>query len=290
MTSVVIAAHNEATVIGRCLDALLGDAGPGEFDVTVVANGCDDDTAAVARAHGGVRVLEITEASKPAALNAGDAVAIGFPRMYLDADMEVSAEVPRALRAALEETPGGCLAAFPARRLVLVGRPLPVRAYFAINNRLPVFQTGLFGRGVIALSASGRARFDRFPAMVADDLFLDSLFAPPEKRQVDQVFSSVAAPMRTRDLLRRLVRVRRGNAALRAAASAGELAPGVRPADRMSWLRDVVLPRPWLAPAAVVYAALTVTAELLARREPRPGAIWGRDDSTRRTGSGGSGR
>ena len=35
MTSIVIAAHNEETVIGRCLDTLLADAHPGEFDVTV---------------------------------------------------------------------------------------------------------------------------------------------------------------------------------------------------------------------------------------------------------------
>ena len=56
MTSIVIAAYNEAAVIGRCLDALLSGAAPGEFDVTVVANGCTDDTAEVA-ARDGVRVL-----------------------------------------------------------------------------------------------------------------------------------------------------------------------------------------------------------------------------------------
>src|SRR6185312_1201240 len=48
MISVVIAAHNEARVIGGCLDALLADAGPDDLDIVVVANGCTDDTAAVA--------------------------------------------------------------------------------------------------------------------------------------------------------------------------------------------------------------------------------------------------
>ena len=50
MTSIVIAAYNEAGVIGRCLDALLSGADPGEFDVTVVANGCTDATEQVAAA------------------------------------------------------------------------------------------------------------------------------------------------------------------------------------------------------------------------------------------------
>ena len=42
--SVVIPAHNEETVIGRCLAALFAGAGEGELDVVVVCNGCRDGT------------------------------------------------------------------------------------------------------------------------------------------------------------------------------------------------------------------------------------------------------
>ena len=107
MTSIVIAAHNEAAVIGRCLDTILRDAAPGEFDITVVANGCADDTARVAAARPGVRVLDLAAAGKTAALNAGDAAAHGFPRLYLDADVVVSAADVRALVAALRRGPRG---------------------------------------------------------------------------------------------------------------------------------------------------------------------------------------
>lgn len=287
MTSVVIAAHDEAPVLGGCLDALLTgdrteDGGP--LDVTVVANGCTDATAAVARARPGVRVVELPQASKPAALNAGDAAAVGFPRVYLDADIRLPGPALRRLVTALAgggpALPGGgpALAAVPRRRLVLAGRPLPVRAYYAIHARLPGFATGLFGRGAIALSQAGRARFDRFPDQIADDLFLDSLFSDAEKRQVADVEAEVATPLRTRDLVRRLARVRAGNAALRATGAG--TATNVRPAARLSWLRDVVLPRPWLAPAAAGYVGLTVTAALLARRRSRAGR-WGRDQSSR---------
>jgi glycosyltransferase involved in cell wall biosynthesis len=272
MVSVVIAAHNEGRVLGRCLDTLLAGGGSG-LDVTVVANGCTDDTAAVARARPGVRVIELAEASKPAALNAGDAAAVGFPRVYLDGDIPLSGTAVRALAAAMPDG-GPALAAVPRRQPVLTGRPLLVRGYYAVHNRLPAIATGLFGRGVIAVSEPGRARFDRFPDQTGDDLFLDSLFTDSERVVVDGVAAPVGTPRRTRDLVRRLVRVRAGNAALRATDS------GARRAARLSWLRDVVLPRPWLAPAAVCYVSLTVTAALLARRRSRATG-WARDESSR---------
>jgi glycosyltransferase involved in cell wall biosynthesis len=269
MTSVVIAAHNEAAVLGRCLDALLAGSPP--LDVTVVANGCADDTAAVAASRPGVRVLDLPEPGKADALNAADQVAQGFPRVYLDADIVLPPGAVAALAAAL--TAGPALAVVPRREFDLTGRPLAVRAFYAINSRLPAYRNGLFGRGVIALSAAGRARFETFPGLIADDLFLDSLFTDAEKHQVDAVASRITTPRRTRDLVRRLARVRAGNAAMR---DTGE---SVRRAARSSWLRDVVLPRPWLAPAGACYAAITLTAALLARRSSRTG--WGRDESSR---------
>lgn len=276
MATVVIAAHNEAAVLGCCLDTLLADALHGELEVLVVANGCTDRTADVARARGGVRVLEIERPSKIAALNAGDAVASGFPRIYLDADIHVTTEGVRALIDALEGH-GAPLVAVPSRRLELDGRPWLVRGFYAVQGRLPVFDDALFGRGLVALSAAGRARFAEFPEVIADDLFLDSLFTAQERTRLPQVVTSVATPLRTRDLTRRLVRVRRGNAALRAA---GGTDGGVRAADRWSWLRDVVAPRPWLAPAGAAYVVLTAWAALLARRSPDD-HVWGRDESSR---------
>jgi glycosyltransferase involved in cell wall biosynthesis len=279
MLSVVISAHNEENVIGRSLDAVLAQAAPGPLEVIVSANGCTDRTVAEA-SRPGVLVLDRPEPGKAAALNAGDRAATGFPRIYLDADIILPPGGLAAVVARFAQPPRP-LAVVPRRRLDTEGRPWPVRAYFAINERLPAFENGLFGRGMIAISAHGRARFDTFPDVIADDLFLDSQYTGAEKVELIDVEVLVATPFTTRDLLRRLVRVRRGNAQLRSAAATGQLDQRVRSADRWSWLRDVVVPHPGLLPAAVPYVLITLTAGLLARRTAKPGDGWGRDDSTR---------
>src|ERR1700734_1873854 len=90
--SVVIPAHNEAAVIERCLDSLMTGLAPGELDVVVACNGCDDNTADIARnAWPTIRVIEISRASKPAALRAADEILSSFPRIYLDAEMSLPA-------------------------------------------------------------------------------------------------------------------------------------------------------------------------------------------------------
>lgn len=278
MVSIIIAAHNESALIGSTLDAALSDAPDAE--VIVVPNGCTDDTARIARSRPGARVVEVAQGSKPLALNAGEAIATSFPRIYLDADIRVPPGTVAALEDALA-TPG-VLAAVPGRRLNTQGRPWPVVAHSAIHSRLPVFRDGLFGRGLIAMSAEGRARFDRFPIMVADDLFIDSLFADHEKAHVDTVEVVIETPFTTGDLMRRLVRVRRGSAAMRLAARRGEISIPVRPADRWSWLVDVVAREPRLVFAGLGYATITAIAALLARRGRIETMEWGRDESTRR--------
>jgi glycosyltransferase involved in cell wall biosynthesis len=279
LPSVVIAAHNEAGVIDDCLRALQAQPVP-DLEVIVVANGCSDRTVAVA-ARTGVTVIDRPEPGKPGALNAGEAVATTLPRIYLDADILVPEGGLPAILDTLATEPHP-LAVVPRRRLNTTGRPWPVRSYLVINERLPAFQHGLFGRGLIALSAEGRARFDRFPEMIADDLFLDSQFTDAEKAIAERVQVTVEAPFTTRDLLRRLVRVRRGNAQMRAAAQAGQLRSPVRSADRWAWWRDVVRRDLRLVPAAVPYVALTLTAAVLARLRSPDRAGWGRDESTRR--------
>jgi glycosyltransferase involved in cell wall biosynthesis len=276
--SVVIPAHNEASVIDKCLSALLADSRPGELDIVVVANGCSDDTARIAAARPQVRVIELAESGKANALNVGDAAAVGFPRVYLDADVVLTPGALRQFAAALHSdgrAGAAPLAVMPRRQLVTRGRPLLVRGFYAVNSRLSIYGDALFGRGAMAISEAGRARFVAFPDSMADDTFLDSQFASAEKREVTEAVSFVEVPMRSLDLIRVQTRIRLGNAKLRAADA------GIRPPARTDWLFQVVLKRPWLIPAGFAYALVTGLAELKARGKVDD--LWGRDDSTRQS-------
>ena len=177
MVSVIIPAHNEAGVIGRLLGQLACSAGADDMDVIVVVNGCTDDTAEVVAAFSPpVRVVTLPVASKREALDAGDHFARGFPRIYVDADIELGIEDIRALDAALRRP--GVLAAAPERVLVLADRPWLVRWYYDVWARLPEVRSGLFGRGVVGVSELGHERLASLPPVIGDDLAASLMFRP----------------------------------------------------------------------------------------------------------------
>jgi glycosyltransferase involved in cell wall biosynthesis len=282
VASVVIPAHNEAAVIGRLLTALRdgidGRGGVGQVEVIVACNGCTDDTAAVARDHG-ARVIETPVASKIAALNAADAAATAFPRLYVDADVTLTGQAVVDLARALA-SPTGPLCAAPPMAVELGGRPWAVRGFYDVWCRIPYLRDTHVGSGVFGLSEAGRRRFDEFPEVIGDDLFVRNLFGRAERRVVPTDPFVIQAPRTLQALVRRRVRIHAGNIEQ---ASRPELAalPGAR--ERSSpWWRAVVS-RPWLAPQAVPYAAVNALAKLRARRLMRSSAEigWGRDETTR---------
>src|SRR5579862_4645640 len=156
--SVVIPAHNEQNVIGRCLASLLDGAGPGEVEVVVVCNGCTDSTAQAARqAAPGALVLETPVASKIVALNLGDGHAHHFPRFYVDADVQLPLRDLRTVASVLRRGTIHCAA--PTPRFGTADRSWPVRAFYQVWLATPYHQEQMVGTGVYALSEQGRSRF-----------------------------------------------------------------------------------------------------------------------------------
>jgi glycosyltransferase involved in cell wall biosynthesis len=274
--SVVVPAHNEGPAVADCLQALGRGPGHDLLDVVVVANGCTDDTAeharAAAQALPHARVLEVPQASKARALNVGDAAALHFPRVYLDADLRVDAASVHRLVAALDDE-AGVLAAGLRSRLVDGHSSRLVRAYQRVWTRLPSVHDGLVGNGIVAVSRGGRARFDTFPDVMGDDFFLDRTFAAAQKRVLDGG-AEVLAPARLRDLLRRKVRVYEGNRQV-----LERLAPA-EPSPRMPGWLTVVRREPTRAADAAVFVGVSVVAKLMTRQARSRGAAgWARDDS-----------
>lgn len=273
MTSVIIPAHDEAPVIERALAALRCGADADEVEIVVVCNGCSDDTAERARRFPQVRVLETPVASKSHALNLGDGVASRYPRVYHDADVVLDPAGVQRLARALAE-PGIELAA-PAVRLELLGSPWLVRRYLSVWARLPAVTEAVTGAGVLALSEAGRARFDRFPDVIADDRFLHDLFTPSERCVIDSVTCRVEAPRSLDALLRRRTRVIAGNQ---------QLAHVSRVAPRRTSVSDIwclVRRDPRRSWELVPFLAVTAAARARAAGRPPSKVAWGQDRSTR---------
>lgn len=278
MTSVIIPAHNESRVIGGLLSQLVSGTDPGELDIIVIANGCADDTAAVAASFGpAVRVLSLPAASKHRAMDAGDRAAVGFPRIYVDADVELRSQDVRELAAALRRP--GILAVAPRRVLGLGGTPWPVRWYYDVWQRLPEVRRGLFGRGAVAVGEAGYRRLPGLPGLLADDLAMSLSFAASERCIVSRARVIVHTPRTFRDLLRRRVRVVQGVAQLRQVPRAP--APGAR--TRVADLLAIARRDRRMMPRVALFLSVTLLARSwaawsVARRDY---SGWRRDESSR---------
>ncbi len=103
LATLLIPAWNEASVIGRTLTCLQTGLARGQLKIVVIANACQDQTAAVARrAAPDAVVLETPVPGKCHALNLGLAHAVpGQPVICLDADLDVTAADLLALIAPL---------------------------------------------------------------------------------------------------------------------------------------------------------------------------------------------
>jgi glycosyltransferase involved in cell wall biosynthesis len=279
VTTIVIPAHNESLVIGRLLGQLVPTGQVPSLDIIVVANGCTDNTAEIARSFGQyVRVICLPTASKYLAMLGGDRVATSFPRIYVDADVELGLADVLALEAELRKP--GVLAAAPTRVLPLDGCPWPVRCYYDIWSRLPYVRHGLFARGVVAVNEAGHRRITSLPPLMADDLAASLSFSPAERRIAADARVIYHPPHRFADLLRRRVRAATGVAQIERSGQAPPSKERTRPADLMAILRD----HPAAAPRLAVFGAVTIIARLAARRAIARGdyTTWLRDESSRR--------
>ncbi len=275
----VIPAHDEERTIGRLLSGLVDpsvdDPTADQLEIVVVCNGCSDRTADVARRYG-VEVRELAEPSKQAALHEGDRVATTYPRIYLDADVELTRA--GALRLAAAVGTGSTLAAGPRRVVPRDGVARVVRWYYDVWEALPSIRAGLFGRGVVALAEEGVRRVRALPPTMSDDLAFSEAFDPSERVVVDEV-AVIVHPARTwRSLIRRRARVVTGNVQADRQGIRGKAAQ----TDVRSLL-GVVRRDPRLAGKVPVFLLAGVMARSRARRAVRAGdfTTWERDESSR---------
>lgn len=186
--AVILPAHDEMGWIGPCLDAVLGSTGPlpTAREIIVVANACTDRTAAVARARTAaaaargwtLRVIETDHPGKLSALNLAETATTARDRVYLDADVTVSAKLIAALCTALD-TDAPRYATGTA--VIPVPRSWISRSYGRFWQSLPFLTEDAPGFGLFAVNRAGRARWGAFPDIISDDTFVRLHFAPAER-------------------------------------------------------------------------------------------------------------
>lgn len=274
--TIIIPAHNEETVIARTLTALAPLAESNIAEVLVVCNGCTDETARIAAGFPGVVVHEIDIPSKTAAMNAGDTVARFWPRLYLDADIEAPPEAVTAVFHALAAGPP--LAARPAFQYDTVGAAPLVRSYYRARDRIPSTHGSLWGAGAFALTEKGHQRFLTFPALFADDLYIDSLFLPREKRVLRTPPVLVRTPLTLSALLSVLTRQSRSNVQSPTESTLGTSIKGLLSTTRT----------PQAVFDTAVYVVLTALGRVRSKRQLQRGSPlhWERDLSSRVAGDG----
>lgn len=203
--SIILPASNEAEEIGTCLGALLAsDPKPGygsgsipvpmPIEVIVVANGCTDATAEIARSYAPAfkamgwdfDVIELEVGGKMPALNAGDGAARHRARAYLDADVRLSKPLLDQLARVLQTdkpvyASGDCVIA-PAQSFA-------TRAYARLYARVPFMTTGVPGCGLFGVSAAGRRRWGQFPDIISDDTFVRLSFTPSERLKLRSAYT-----------------------------------------------------------------------------------------------------
>jgi glycosyltransferase involved in cell wall biosynthesis len=201
--SVIIAAHNEAAVIEKTLRSVLDNRAllGMPLQIIVVANGCTDATADIARKVApDIEVIESPVGNKIHALNLGDAAARFFPRAYLDADCAMSPNTLREVADAFANDPDARIVV-PGVRHLYAGRNPVLAGYYALWHALPYVQRDMMGRGFYAIDHVLRSRFEEFPKVIADDKFIRSLSKPHERRVCERCHTSVFMPVTFRDLL-----------------------------------------------------------------------------------------
>ena len=280
MCSVVIPAHNEEVVIGRCLDALLDGVPAGAMEIVVACNGCTDRTAEIARAYGEpVKVVEPVTASKAAALNLGEQAVSAFPRFYVDADVVLRWAGVRTIVEAMESS--GAMAAAPVAKTQFDNASCLVRAFYGVWTRTAYFQAGMIGCGVYALSKAGRARFDRFPEIIADDGFIRSRFTGSQRISVPEAAVAVFGPRTWSALIKAKTRSRLGRYELNRQFADQVHAEQDEKDYRGTVMALVRSPRCWAC--LPIYLLVNFVARYRAQRQFRQldKYAWERDESSR---------
>ena len=276
MPSIIIPAHNEEAVIERALKGVVMDDVP-DLEILVVVNATTDRTAEIARSiDPRIRVIETDTPGKTNALNLGEESLVSYPRIYLDADIELK---PGSIRTLLEATENGHAIVSPRPTFDLSDCTRGMKLFMSANRFNHHYGQGApNGSGCVVLTEDARSRWGLFPELIADDGFVHGHFRPEEAVTITDAVAIVGPPRDLDSMIRVRARVRRGKFEL--ARLHPELMGNHH--SQVGGVLTRMLVRPWTWPALAIYAWVKVRERQLAQAQIARGETgWGRDESAR---------
>jgi glycosyltransferase involved in cell wall biosynthesis len=283
LCSVVIPAHNEEAVIARCLDALVTQATESVIDIVVVCNGCTDRTADIVRSRADtdnrIRLIELTEGSKIAAIRAGLAAAPNDADVVatVDADVVLSTDAIDGLLTALSDDQP--LIGAPSLNIDLTGCSWAIRRYYAVWAGEP-YAASVIGAGVYAVNRAGLDRIIAMPDVIADDAWARAQFLPTERKTSAGTFT--VYPARTlRPHVKRGARIVLGNRQLAVMRATAGLRAPASPPHALGSGRNLPLTD------KLTYRLITRATKVLASWRELRGhtSMWSSDPTSRSVGS-----
>jgi len=206
--TIVIAAFNEENNIHQTGQT-------DDFQIVVVCNGCTDNTEEIITNEFPLIFKEsLVGASKSLAIRHAESLNIGYPRLYLDADILLPQHHAETLISTAKNHTEAALFV-PVSKVDTHASSFIVKTYYQAWYSTPHVKRKGFGSGAYLLNENGRKKFGLWPKLIADDGFLRAIFKPNEIIITKDSTVTVKAPKTISSLLKVKTRSKLGNLQLK---------------------------------------------------------------------------
>jgi glycosyltransferase involved in cell wall biosynthesis len=212
MATIIVPAHNEASVIENCLNSLINQ--PEVDHIIVACNGCTDNTAEIVKAnYPNAHCLDIKKPSKTNALNIAEKKAkelgTSFPIFYIDADTQLSENAISHITHEMSQNEIHLAAPTPV--IDTSKSSWLVKTYYNVWLSLPYIKEGVIATCSFIVSEKGRKRFGLFADVIGDDGFIRCHFHNKEIANINGAEIYIKAPKDIFSLIKIKTRARLGN-------------------------------------------------------------------------------
>lgn len=278
MATVIVPAHNEATVIEACLNSIVDQAGVSH--IITACNGCTDNTVEIVKSRfPDVICLDIQKPSKTNALNEAEIkareIGIQYPIFYIDADTQMSENAIQIIAKAMAD--GRILLSAPTPVIDTSKSSWLVKTYYKIWTQLPYIKEGVIATCSFIVSEAGRNRFDKFADVIGDDGFIRCHFKNKEISNIDGANIYITAPKDIFSLIKIKTRARLGNMEL----LAKKKCPIVEAKNYSSVMTDRLLSRDFFSTLIYILIASFIRIRAKMQFKKLNTYEWEKDTSSR---------